>query len=400
MTTDARELNGFIDIDSEASPLVERDRLYRLWEEHNWSAKNLDFTQDAIDWQEKHTEQQRRAILWNYAMFLDGEESVTVTLAPFLNAVPRYEDRIYLATQVADEARHHVFFDRFLREVCHIGQDYQSTLEATRSQLNWGYRQVFTELDRVSDRLRRSPNSLPLLAQGVALYHLVVEGMLAHSGQHFLRDYSSKTGLFPGFSQGITMISRDESRHIAFGIQLLRELVTSKPECKAAALEILERVLPWASGVFAPPNCDWEYVTCLGYSPQEVFAPKRLARQLAPTQAVPAGAPGPQVAILQSYHLRPVPVEHQHTAKDIFADRDRVNSRRCYHYLALRIEQPAVTQPIDARARILQPAQMRRKLLPVPRHRKRAQHLRLRQLSNKFFLACHADNLQGRRFLQ
>lgn len=272
MTTDARELNGFIDIDSETSPLVERDRLYRLWEEHNWSAKNLDFTQDAIDWQEKHTDQQRRAILWNYAMFLDGEESVTVTLAPFLNAVPRYEDRIYLATQIADEARHHVFFDRFLREVCHIGQDYQSTLEATRSQLSWGYRQVFTELDRVSDRLRRAPNSLPLLAQGVALYHLVVEGMLAHSGQHFLRDYSSKTGLFPGFSQGITMISRDESRHIAFGIQLLRELVTSKPECKAAAIEILERVLPWASGVFAPPHCDWEYVTCLGYSPQEVFA--------------------------------------------------------------------------------------------------------------------------------
>lgn len=30
MTTDARELNGFIDIDSETSPPIERDRLYRL----------------------------------------------------------------------------------------------------------------------------------------------------------------------------------------------------------------------------------------------------------------------------------------------------------------------------------------------------------------------------------
>jgi hypothetical protein len=272
MTTDARERNGFIDIDSETSPLVERDRLYRLWEENNWSAKGLDFTQDAIDWREKHTDEQRQAILWNYAMFLDGEESVTVTLAPFLNAVPRYEDRVYLATQIADEARHHVFFDRFLREVCSIGQDYRSTLEATRPQLTWGYTQVFTELDRVSDRLRLHPHSLPLLAQGIAIYHLVIEGMLAHTGQHYLRDYAGKTGRFPGFGEGINMVARDESRHIAFGIQLLRELVTTKPECKAAAIEMLNRVLPWAAGVFTPPACDWSYVTCLGYSPQEVFA--------------------------------------------------------------------------------------------------------------------------------
>ncbi|HZO73532.1 MAG TPA: ribonucleotide-diphosphate reductase subunit beta [Ktedonobacteraceae bacterium] len=272
MTTEASEQNGFIDIDSETSTPVERDRLYRLWEENNWSAKDLDFSRDAQDWQKRHTEQQQRAILWNCAMFLDGEESVTVTLAPFLNAAPRYEDRIYLATQIADEARHHVFFDRFLREVCHIGQDYRSTLSVTHPYLPWGYKQVFTELDRVSDRLRLKPDSLPLLAQGVAIYHLVVEGMLAHTGQHYLRDYASRTGLFPGFKEGINMVARDESRHIAFGMQLLRELVTSDAACRAAAIEMLDLVLPWAAGVFMPPACDWNYVTCLGYSPQEVFA--------------------------------------------------------------------------------------------------------------------------------
>lgn len=272
MTTEASELNGFIDIDSETSPPIERDRLYRLWEENNWSAKNLDFSQDARDWQEKLTEQQRRTILWNYAMFLDGEESVTVTLAPFMNAAPRYEDRVFLATQIADEARHHVFFDRFLREVCHIGQDYRSTLEETRPQLTWGYRQVFNELDRVSDHLRLHPKSLPLLAQGVAIYHLVIEGMLAHTGQHYLRDFSATAGVFPGFGEGINLIARDESRHIAFGIQLLRELVSESAACKAAALEILELVLPWTAGVFTPPAHNWEYVNCLGYTPQEVFA--------------------------------------------------------------------------------------------------------------------------------
>src|SRR5579875_389765 len=120
MTTEFEQLAGVIDIDTEHAPDPEKDRLYRLWEEGNWSATTLDLSQDIVDWREKFTEQQRKVVLWNSSMFLDGEESVTVTLAPFMNAVTTYEDRIFLATQIADEARHHVFFDRYLREVCGI----------------------------------------------------------------------------------------------------------------------------------------------------------------------------------------------------------------------------------------------------------------------------------------
>lgn len=272
MAIETNALTGVIDIDSDSAPTVERDRLYRLWEEGNWSAKALDFTRDAVDWREKLTDQQRQAVNWNYSMFLDGEESVTSTLAPFMEALTSYEDRVFLATQIADEARHHVFFDRFIREVMGIGQgDLASTLAATRPNLSWGYTQIFSELDRVADRLRRHPRNLPLLAQGFAIYHLTVEAMLAHTGQHFLRDYGTHNDLFPGFTTGINFVARDETRHIAFGIQALRELVTQHPECKAAAIEMFNRILPWASGVFTPPGMDWEYITCLGYTPQEVF---------------------------------------------------------------------------------------------------------------------------------
>jgi hypothetical protein len=138
-TTDV--LPEVIDIDPEAAPAIDRDRLYRLWERDTWSAYALDF-----------------------ALFLDGEESVTVTLAPFIQAVTRYEDRILLATQIADEARHHVFFDRWLREVAGIGTDIASTLEATSPDLTWGYRQVFAELDRVAERLRQHPRDRAVLA--------------------------------------------------------------------------------------------------------------------------------------------------------------------------------------------------------------------------------------------
>lgn len=272
MAIETNALSGVVDIDSDSAPTIARDRLYRLWEEGHWSAKALDFTQDAIDWRERVTEQQRQAILWNYSMFLDGEESVTSTLAPFMEALTSYEDRVFLATQIADEARHHVFFDRFMREVMGIGQDdLASTLAATHPNLSWGYTQIFTELDRMADRLRRHPRDLPLLAQGFAIYHLTVEAMLAHTGQHYLRDYGSQHERFPGFAQGINFVARDESRHIAFGVQTLRELVTQHPECKAAAIAIFNRILPWAAGVFTPPAMDWGYITCLGYTPHEVF---------------------------------------------------------------------------------------------------------------------------------
>ena len=272
MTKQVEPLVDTIDIDSEAAPLVERDRIYRLWEAGNWSAKILDFTQDAIDWRENLTDEHRRGVRWSYALFLDGEESVTVTLAPFVNAAPRPEDRIFLATQIADEARHHVFFDRWLREVAGIGHDITSTLADTQPDLTWGYRQVFTELDRASDRLRRRPKDRATLAQGVALYHLVIEGMLAHTGQHFFREFGAIRRVFPGFMEGIAHVQRDESRHIAFGIQLLRDLVTQDAECKAAAIAMLNKVLPWATGTFAPPDLDWSYVSSFGYTHFDVFA--------------------------------------------------------------------------------------------------------------------------------
>jgi ribonucleoside-diphosphate reductase beta chain len=273
MAINVEQLVGTIDIDSEAAPaVVERDRLYRLWEEGNWSAKSLDFTQDAVDWRERLTEHDRDSVRWGYASFLDGEQSVTVTLAPFVEPAPQYEDKIFLATQIADEARHHVFFDRWLREVAGIGHDIGSTLELSRPNLTWGYKQVFAELDRTAERLRRHPHDRPLLAQGIALYHLVIEGMLAHTGQHVFREYCATQQVFPGFAAGIAHVIRDESRHIAFGIQLLRELVTSDTRCKAAAIAMLNRVLPWATGTLTPPRLDWTYFEPIGRTPIEVFA--------------------------------------------------------------------------------------------------------------------------------
>src|SRR5688572_17649502 len=158
---------------------ISYQKLYEHWEKHNWSAAGIDFETDKAEWSDRLTERQRESALWNYAMFLVGEEAVARTLTPILDSAPGHSESVFLTTQIVDEARHHVFFDRFMREVAAQGRDPKSTLAEADRYLTWGFRQIFDELDRVTDMLRKKPKDLPLVAQAIALYHVVIEGMLA-----------------------------------------------------------------------------------------------------------------------------------------------------------------------------------------------------------------------------
>ena len=47
-----------------ATDQIDYADLYARWERGNWSATEIDFTQDRIDWREKFTDEQRRGALW------------------------------------------------------------------------------------------------------------------------------------------------------------------------------------------------------------------------------------------------------------------------------------------------------------------------------------------------
>src|SRR3954471_20422964 len=139
-----------------AADHVSYDDLYARWEKSNWSATELDLRQDLVDWQESFTELERRATLWNFAIFFHGEDSVTDNLGPFIDAAPREEQKYFLATQQADEARHAVFFKRFMEEVAGRGDGtVAGGLRAVEPELTWGFRKTFALLDEVTGVLRQ-----------------------------------------------------------------------------------------------------------------------------------------------------------------------------------------------------------------------------------------------------
>ena len=250
---------------------VTYEDLYHRWEHGNWSAYDIDFSQDRIGW-EALSEIQRRSAMWIYSMFFYGEDRVADTLAPYITAAPSEEQAYFLATQQVDEVRHSVFFHRFFKEVIGVGGDsLQETLSSTLPQLSWGYRGVFDRLDQMAAELRKD-RSLPKYAQAITLYHMIVEGSLAQPGQHFIEDFFASEDTMPGFSSGMANVSRDEQRHIGFGVKVLAELLAESEECKAAVVELLREVLPYGVAVFTPPNWDREYTECYGFSMEDIFA--------------------------------------------------------------------------------------------------------------------------------
>jgi hypothetical protein len=244
------------------------DDLYRRWEQNNWSATELDFGPDREGWQAL-TEMQRKSALWIYSMFFFGEDSVADNLSPYIDAAPTEEQKYFLATQQVDEVRHAVFFHRFFKEVIEAGESVAATLAYTEQHLGWGYRKVFDRLDLMAEELRQD-RSLPKYAQAITLYHLVVEATLAQPGQHFIEDFFIKEGTMPGFSAGMENVSRDEQRHIGFGVKVLNELLRESDEIKAAIDELLAEVMPWTSSVLVPPGWDFEYFRCYGFEYEDI----------------------------------------------------------------------------------------------------------------------------------
>jgi hypothetical protein len=245
--------------------------LFERWERGNWRATEIDFSVDKVEWQERFTEFERRAALWNYAMFFHGEDTVADDLSPFIDAAPREEQKYFLTTQQVDEARHAVFFNRFMHEVVERGDGtVAGALEATRPELTWGFVKTFEMLDRVVDELRRD-RSRTKLAQAVTMYHFVVEATLAQPGQHFISDYLSERDLLPGFRVGMRNVALDEQRHIGFGVKLLRDLAAEDPEVPEAVAEQLRAVTPVSLAVFVPPGWNTDYAECFGFTLEQIY---------------------------------------------------------------------------------------------------------------------------------
>jgi ribonucleoside-diphosphate reductase beta chain len=274
--------------------LLDYRQLYQLWERQHWLTQEVDFSQDREDWH-GFPEEERYQRMYGLSSFFIGEQKVTEELGPMMRAAPTQDMQVFLATQIADEARHVRFFDRFYSEVGVLESDsLAARLNETQKHLNPAFNVLFDEM--LGSRVRtlaEDPTNMTALVEAVTLYHMVIEGMLALTGQHYIIDFNEREGTLPGFVRGFNFVARDEHRHVAFGARFLRDAVAEDPRYREAIQRALTESLEIADEVLTPPWAkDQEDYEFFGVSVDETrdFAAQALTRRLKVIGMVPAAA--------------------------------------------------------------------------------------------------------------
>lgn len=190
-----------------------------------WDPREIDLTKDREDWLSM-PEQYKQGLLELVLGFQVGEEAVTLDLLPLIMTVARegrLEEEMFLTTFLWEEAKHTEFFRRILDEVIQEKGDLHR-LRAVSTPPN-NERDLFgEELPRVMNKLLTDPSPINQV-QASVLYNMIIEGVLAETGYQNFFHALDKTNTMPGLKQGLRLIQRDESRHIAYGVYFISRWV-------------------------------------------------------------------------------------------------------------------------------------------------------------------------------
>src|ERR1700726_2013769 len=261
--------------------LMTPQQLYELWERQGWQSHTIDLTRDQQDWAVMDADLRER-LAWNLSSFFVGEERVTTQFSGLVMAYESQSEEAFLTTQQVDEARHAQHFNRFYEQVLGVDGSFEDRLARARRDLNPAFIEMFDGvLVDWGRRLVENPRDMEAKVDFVTLYHMIIEGTLALTGQFFLTDYMERNGILPGWVEGFRLISQDEHRHVAYGTWFLREKAAD-PAMKRRIAERVAELIPLAAAVLVPLGADPESYAILDYTMEETntFAFNALHRRL------------------------------------------------------------------------------------------------------------------------
>jgi ribonucleoside-diphosphate reductase beta chain len=219
---------------------LDRDLLpMRLYEKAKrlgiWNPTDIDLSKDKMDWSTLKDDE-KDLILRLLAMFVAGEEAVTLDLLPLIRVIAkegRMEEEIFLTSFLFEEAKHTDFFRRFLDDVAllpsPLGEGPGVRSDLTHYHTN-NYRTIFYDALPAALSMLEVDSSPSAQICASVTYNMVVEGVLAETGYHAFFTMLERNDLMPGLRKGIGLLKQDESRHIAYGVYLLSRLVAEHPQ--------------------------------------------------------------------------------------------------------------------------------------------------------------------------
>ena len=195
----------------------------RLVAKLQWDEQRIDLGPDGEAFAELPDDRRER-LTKLLAGFRIADDAVSENLTPFGPAANNSLIAWVVFLQKRDEQRHARFFDRVAAEVLRLpGETKEERGVAAREIAPPGIVDLFQEqLPAMSAEMAEGRAGLN---DGMALYHMTLEGMVLAAGQRALLE-DMDDGALPGVRQGVYHVELDERWHIGFG---LRCLIDRKP---------------------------------------------------------------------------------------------------------------------------------------------------------------------------
>ena len=156
------------------------------------------------------------------AGFCVGEAAVAEHLRPFAAAADDPTLAACLRAQGADEDRHARFFARVAREVVGLDPGREAS-QVAGPELGALFGRL---LPQAAAAVAGDATRLP---DGVALYHLVLEGVVFAVGQELLVEALEAAGTLPVTLDGARRVQADERWHVGLGVQCLARSGSALP---------------------------------------------------------------------------------------------------------------------------------------------------------------------------
>jgi len=221
---------------------------WRLWDKGkrlHWDPADLDFSQDAKDWEGMPLEYQ--LIVAGLARgFMVGEEGVTLDIMPLCFAMAdehRAEETMFLTQFCYEEAKHVDFFRRWHDavgadplELERISRERMIERGVTPPDPDREGGLFESILPKTMRRLLTDRSPQAFLDASVT-YNQFIEGCLAIAGYKMWGQMFDQFGVLPGLRAGIGHIQDDERRHIAYGTYLCRRIINEHPELAEFAVD-------------------------------------------------------------------------------------------------------------------------------------------------------------------
>jgi ribonucleoside-diphosphate reductase beta chain len=218
-------------------------RFYEMYKQairNTWTVEEVDFSTDLVDLERRLLPPERHLVARLVAFFATGDSIVANNLALNLyRHINAPEARMYLSRQIYEEALHVQFYltllDSYIPDIVQRERAFAAIHNvpsiARKGQFCFKWMDSVQELDQLSTRRERRAFLLNLLCYG-----LCIEGLFFFAAFAYVYFLRSK-GMLNGLASGTNWVFRDESMHMAFGLEVARTAREEEPALWDAELE-------------------------------------------------------------------------------------------------------------------------------------------------------------------